>query len=77
MGHNPQIKENPGATFGRFIPACAARGIAKSKAYELADAGLLPTFKIGRARYIKIEVLDSLPDRLAANDAEASKENAA
>lgn len=58
--------------FGPFVETCKAFGIARSRAYELADAGLLDTFKIGRCRFIKIKSLESLPDRLAANDAEGA-----
>ena len=55
-----------------FIPECVKRGIGKTRAYELADAGLLETFTIGRRRFIYLDSLLSLPSRLAAaNDGEA------
>jgi hypothetical protein len=48
-----------------FIPECNKFGIGKTKAYELADAGLLETFLIGTKRYIYIDRLATLPERLA------------
>lgn len=48
-----------------FIPACREHGISKTVAYELANAGLLETFTIGRARYVLTESLRTLPERLA------------
>lgn len=48
-----------------FIPECTKRGIGKTKAYELADAGLLETFLIGTKRYIYLDSIGTLPERLA------------
>ena len=50
--------------FRPFIPECNRRGLGKTKAYELAKDGLLETFTIGSKRYVLIESLDSLPQRL-------------
>ena len=50
--------------FRPFIPECSRRGLGKTKAYELAKDGLLETFTIGSKRYVLIESLDSLPQRL-------------
>lgn len=47
-----------------FIPECTKRGIGKTRAYELADAGLLETFCIGRKRFIYLDSLLTLPHRL-------------
>ena len=59
--------------FRPFIPECSRRGLGKTKAYELARDGLLETFTIGCKRYVIIESLDTLPQRLqdrsAANGA--------
>src|SRR3546814_9271631 len=52
--------------FRPFIPECAKRGIGKTKAYELADAGLLETFTIGTKRYVYLDSLLTLPQRIAA-----------
>lgn len=47
-----------------FIPECVKRGIGKTKAYELANAGLLETFPIGTRRFVYIDSLLTLPQRL-------------
>ena len=52
--------------FGPFIPECNKRGIGKTKAYELANAGLIDTFTIGTKRYVLLDSLLTLPERLAA-----------
>src|SRR3546814_17330623 len=52
--------------FRPFIPECAKRGIGKTKAYALADAGLLETFTIGHKRYDHLDSLLSLHPRIAA-----------
>lgn len=47
-----------------FIPECTKRGIGKTKAYELANTGLLETFLIGTKRYVYLDSLGTLPERL-------------
>ena len=47
-----------------FIPECEKRGIRKTKAYELANAGLLEVFKIGTRKFIFLDSLLTLPERL-------------
>jgi hypothetical protein len=56
--------------FRPFIPECTKRGIGKTKAYELANAGLIETFVLGTKRYCYLDSLLSLPQRLgkASND---------
>lgn len=51
--------------FRPFIPECNKRGIGKTKAYELAADGLLETFLIGSKRYVYLDSLGTLPERLA------------
>lgn len=51
--------------FRPFIPECTKRGIGKTKAYELADAGILETVKIGSKRFVYLDSLLTLPQRLA------------
>ena len=51
--------------FRPFIPECTKRGIGKTKAYELANAGLIDTFLIGTKRYCYLDSLATLPERLA------------
>lgn len=54
-----------------FIPECSKRGIGKTKAYELAKAGLLETFPIGTKRYVYLDSLLTLPHRLAVSALQA------
>ena len=56
---------SPDAEFAPFVPACQAHGIPKATAYELLADGLLDSFLIRRRRFIRLESLRSLPDRLA------------
>jgi hypothetical protein len=51
--------------FRPFIPECSKVGIGRSKAYELANAGLIETVNIGRRRFVYLDSLYSLPQRLA------------
>jgi hypothetical protein len=51
-------------TFGRLVPECKARGIGRTVAFDLVNRGLLETFTIGKARYVKLDSLDSLPEKL-------------
>lgn len=59
--------------YGPFVKECAKRGIGKSKAYQLANDGLLETDYVGKSRVVYLDSLLSLPQRLkeAANDAGA------
>lgn len=54
--------------FRPFIPECTRRGIGKTVAYELANAGILETFTVGKKRFILLASLDTLPDRLAKRE---------
>lgn len=54
--------------FGPFIPECGRRGIGKTKAYELANAGLLEVFHIGKRTYVYMDSLLTLPKRMAQAD---------
>lgn len=55
-----------------FIPECNKRGIGKNTAYNLATDGLLETFLIGRKRYIYLDSLETLGERLALARLEAA-----
>ena len=57
-----------GRDYRPFNTETAKRGIGRTKAYELVNAGLLETFLIGTRRYIFLDSLDTLPSRLAALD---------
>ena len=52
-------------TYRPLVPACAEHGIGRSTAFELARTGLLQTFTIGTRRYVWLESLRTLPERLA------------
>ena len=52
-----------------LVEACGEHGISRTVAFELARTGQLQTFTIGKRRYVLLESLRTLPQRLAANDA--------
>lgn len=51
-------------TFGRLVPECKKRGIGRTTAFELAARGTLETFTIGTGRYVYLDSLRTLPERL-------------
>jgi len=54
----------PGApVFGPLVATLAAHGIPRTTAFELVRSGELPTFTIGRKRFVRIEDLRELADR--------------
>lgn len=55
-------------TYRPLVEACGEHGISRTVAFDLARKGLLSTFTIGARRYVRLESLRTLPDRLAAND---------
>lgn len=58
--------------YGPFVKECAKRGIGKSRAYQLANDGLLDTDYVGKSRVVYLDSLLTLPKRLkeASNDAD-------
>ena len=52
-------------TYRPLVTACAEHGISRSVAFELARTGKLETFCIGARRYVYLDSLRSLPERLA------------
>ncbi len=62
---SPQSLANAPA-FAPLVPTCAAHGISRTVAFELAASGKLDTFLIGKRRYVYIESLRTLPERLKA-----------
>lgn len=52
-----------------FVDACREHGISRTVAYELANAGKIETFLLGTRRYVIMESLRTLPDRLGKADA--------
>lgn len=55
----------PEPAFGPLVPECRRHGIGRTKAFELAAAGLIETFQIGTKRYVVLDSLRTLPRRLA------------
>lgn len=49
-----------------LIDAAKLNGLGRTKAFELAAAGILETFTIGTRRYVLLESIRTLPQRLAA-----------
>lgn len=60
------MKTNELRDFAPFPAACIDRGIRKTVAYELLNGGLLDTFKIGRRRYIYLDSLLTISDKVEA-----------
>lgn len=56
-------------TYGPLVETAKSFGISRSVAWDLARRGLLRTFSIGKRRYCYLDSLQTLPERLAANDA--------
>jgi hypothetical protein len=51
--------------FAPLVEACKAHGISRTVAFELAASGALRTFRIGTRRYVHLDSLRTLPERLA------------
>jgi len=51
-------------TYRPLVTACAEHGIPRSTAFELVRLGKLQTFTIGTRRYVWLESLRTLPERL-------------
>ena len=64
----PQFEHDRRA-FAPLVETCRDHGISRTVAFELAASGDLETFTIGRRRYVKLESLRTLPERLAAKEA--------
>lgn len=47
-----------------FVKGCQEHGIGRTTAYSLLNEGLLDTFLIGTSRYVMVESLRTLPERL-------------
>jgi len=45
-----------------FVETCREYGISRTVAYELANDGLLDTFKLGAKRYVMLESLRTPPN---------------
>jgi len=67
------MKEHSHPSFLPLTSACAEHGICRTVAFELARRGLLDTFRIGNRRYVYVESLRTLPDRIAAPKSREAK----
>jgi hypothetical protein len=52
--------------FKPLVDACLEHGICRTVAFTLVSRGLLSTFTIGKRRYVYLDSLRTLPERLAA-----------
>lgn len=50
--------------FGPLVGECDKHGISRTVAFELAASGDLETFKIGAKRYVLLDSLRTLPERM-------------
>ena len=62
MSTNPKEMHHP--AFGGLVEECQKRSIGRTVAFQLAQDGLIDTFRIGRRRFVVLASLDSLPERL-------------
>lgn len=64
-GHTVQKMDKNGLReFRPFVEACARVGLGRSKSYQLAAQGLIETVLIGRRRFVYLDSLYSLPERV-------------
>ncbi|WHZ20703.1 MAG: hypothetical protein OJF55_002852 [Rhodanobacteraceae bacterium] len=62
--HAPDLEPDRRA-FAPLVETCRDYGISRTVAFELAASGDLDTFTIGRRRYVRLDSLRTLPERLA------------
>lgn len=67
MSTTPNEVSRP--SFGPLVAECAKRGIGRTVAFDLAKRDVIETFRIGRSRFVVLESLDSLPERLRDREA--------
>ena len=60
------MNDNTQPAFGPLVDVCAAHGISRTVAFELARDEFLDTFTIGTRRYVYLDSVRKLPERLAA-----------
>lgn len=52
--------------FAPLVSTCAAHGICRSVAFKLAATGVLDTFLIGQRRYVLLDSLSNIRNRMEA-----------
>lgn len=65
MGAPSTAPLEPPTDFGPLVRECKRRGIGKNMAFRLVREKMLDTFMISNRRFVRIQSLESLPDRLA------------
>lgn len=63
------MRTNVDPAYRPLVEACEEHGISRTIAFDLVRRGLLETFAIGKRRYVMLESLRSLPQRLAGSEA--------
>lgn len=58
------MKLNSVQTFGRLVEECSKVGISRTLAFKLVRLGVLETFSIGKRRFVCLESLRTLPQRM-------------
>lgn len=62
--HNEPKAPHAGRDWADFPEACISRGISRAVAFDIVAAGLLDTWTLGRKRYVYLDSLISLPERM-------------
>lgn len=52
-------------TYAPLVEACKAHGIGRTQAFALVQRGLLESFLIGNRRFVRLDSLARLPEKLA------------
>lgn len=68
-GGQPNKINPPEPTYRSLVETCAAHGISRTKAFEFASQGLLDTFLLGRRKYVYLQSMRTLPERMAERNA--------
>ena len=53
-------------SYAPLVEACRAHGISRTVSFGLCKQGMLHNFQIGKRRYVYLESLRTLPERLSA-----------
>jgi hypothetical protein len=70
------MNTNTQRDYAPFPAACVDRGICRAVAYDLLNEGALETFKIGRKRYVYLDSLLTLDQRIERYNAQLRERRA-
>lgn len=74
-GHTVQKMDKNGLReFRPFVEECARVGLGRSKSYQLAAEGLIETVLIGRRRFVYLDSLYSLPQRIGKDGKQGGRQ---